>query len=97
MFSINLKVEVYWSFLLIFDTISHKTNRSDQKRMQNKTDGQKRSSIFWVAKSASFFEWQKGISPFFFAINFVGNLAVPVLAELIMLWWLVGKKIWETV
>jgi hypothetical protein len=54
MFNINLKLEVYWSFiliflrkfLLIFDTVSHKTNGTCQKGMQNKTDGQKRSSIF---------------------------------------------------
>jgi hypothetical protein len=39
MFSINLKLGVYWSFLLIFDTISHKTNGSGQKEMQNKIDG----------------------------------------------------------
>jgi hypothetical protein len=50
MFSINLKLEVYWSFFLIFDTISHKTSRSGQKGMQNITDGQKESLIFWVAK-----------------------------------------------
>jgi hypothetical protein len=46
MFSINLKLWAYWLFLLIFDTVSHKTNESDQKEMQNKTDGQKESLIF---------------------------------------------------
>jgi hypothetical protein len=46
MFSINLKLRAYWSFLLIFDTVSHKTNISDQKGIQNKIDGQKGSSIF---------------------------------------------------
>jgi hypothetical protein len=46
MFSINLKLETYWLFLLIFDTVSHKTTGSGQKGMQNKTDGQKRSSVF---------------------------------------------------
>jgi hypothetical protein len=46
MFSINLKLWAYWVFLFIFDTISHKTNGSGQKRIQNKTDGQNGSSIF---------------------------------------------------
>jgi hypothetical protein len=50
MFSINLKIWAYWSFLLIFDTVSHKINGSDQKGMKNKTDDQKESLIFWVAK-----------------------------------------------
>jgi hypothetical protein len=50
MFSINLKLGAYWPFLLIFDTVSHKTNGSGQKGMQNKTNGQKESSIFCVAK-----------------------------------------------
>jgi hypothetical protein len=50
MFNINLKLGVYWSFLLIFDTASHKTNGSSQNGMKNKIDGQKRSSIFWLAK-----------------------------------------------
>jgi hypothetical protein len=46
MFSINFKLGAYWLFLIIFDTVSHKTNESGQKGMQNKTDGQKKSSIF---------------------------------------------------
>jgi hypothetical protein len=61
MFSINLKLEAYWSFLLIFDTVSHKTNESGQKGMQNKTDGQKKSLIFLSGqkRSASFFMAKK--------------------------------------
>jgi hypothetical protein len=56
MFSINLNLGAYWSFLLIFDTVSHKTNRSGQKWMQNKTDGQKGSLIFeWAKEKSKFF------------------------------------------
>jgi hypothetical protein len=46
MFSINLKPETYWSFFLIFDTVSHKTNESGQKGMQNKIDGLKEKFNF---------------------------------------------------
>jgi hypothetical protein len=50
MFSINLKLGAYWLFLLIFDTISHKTNENDYKKLQNKIDDQKGSSIFLVTQ-----------------------------------------------
>jgi hypothetical protein len=74
MFSINLKLGVHWSFLLIFDTVSHKTNGSGQKEMQNKIDGQKRSSIFWVVKKkVQVFYGQKGISPLYNGLELGGN------------------------
>jgi hypothetical protein len=46
MFSINLKLGVYWSFLLIFDTVSHKTNKSDQRKCKIKLMTKRKVQFF---------------------------------------------------
>jgi hypothetical protein len=60
MFSINLKLESYWLFLLIFETVSHKTNGSGQKgkckiklwlkEKFNLLSGQKKCKFFYGQK-----------------------------------------------
>jgi hypothetical protein len=77
MFSVNLKLVTYWSFLLIFDTVSHKINGSDKKEIQNKTDDQNGSSIFKVDKrEVQFFLWAKENFP---KILFASSLSLSSL------------------
>jgi hypothetical protein len=61
MFIINLKLGAYWSFLLIFDTVSHKTNIKLTEVAKKKCKVK-----LMIKRGVQFFEWPKGKCKFFY-------------------------------